>query len=290
MGRGIQKWAGPAQASSHIHPSGSGCLSNTHSAPGVSINTVISQTDPTLNAPLATLHHSFLVIRADYHGSFVNLAARYAVVAAQGGQLVTDADLARQVLWHWKSSSPSSNVINVTNPQGSSKGGSMGIHSSSGHPPLPPVQHQLVSTAAGTSDISVIRDSSSSLHAAAAGPSPAAIAAESAPVGSSGGDVVVLQPSNADGATAATAAATALVPVECCWLGSFLFKGNPSPASMVTFGASVLSGRHFAAQTVSSSKGVRVLQRVGVMDRAVVELPAAVEGFGPWEDVAGGRR
>lgn len=57
----------------------------------------------------------------------------------------------------------------------------------------------------------------------------------------------------------------------------------------MTFGASVLSGRHFAAQTVSSSKGVRVLQRVGVMDRAVVELPAAVEGFGPWEDVAGGR-
>jgi hypothetical protein len=29
-----------------------------------------------------------------------------------------------------------------------------------------------------------------------------------------------------------------------------------------------------------------VLQRVGVMDRAVVQLPAAVEGFAPWESLA----
>jgi hypothetical protein len=53
--------------------------------------------------------------------------------------------------------------------------------------------------------------------------------------------------------------------------------------SMVSFGPSVLAGRQYAPLSLSSGKGVRVLQRVGVMDRTVVHLPAAVEGFVPWE-------
>ncbi len=53
--------------------------------------------------------------------------------------------------------------------------------------------------------------------------------------------------------------------------------------SIVSFGPSVLSGRQYAPLSLSCGRGRRVLQRVGVMDRATMCLPAAVEGFGPWE-------
>jgi hypothetical protein len=42
--------------------------------------------------------------RADYHGSFVNQAARYADAAAHGGQIVTDVALAEKVLQAWQRS------------------------------------------------------------------------------------------------------------------------------------------------------------------------------------------
>jgi hypothetical protein len=67
------------------------------------------------------------------------------------------------------------------------------------------------------------------------------------------------------------------VPVECSWLGSFMFKGSPKPVEMACFSAVVLGGRQYPAAP-PSGKGVRVLQRVGVMQQVVVQLPAAVEG------------
>jgi hypothetical protein len=69
----------------------------------------------------------------------------------------------------------------------------------------------------------------------------------------------------------------AAVPVECSWLGSFMFKGSPKPVEMVCFSPVVLRGRQLPAAP-PSGKGVRVLQRVGVMEQAEVQLPATVEG------------
>lgn len=255
--------------------------------------------------------------RADYHGSFVNLASRYAAVAAQGGQLVTDAELARQVLWHWKAcgfAAAGHCNGNINSSSQADTFGSLGGFSA------------LRSQATG-SDTSNVQQWASLLQqqgclpaagAAAAAGSDAApnksssgtTAPDSAAAGAAAGSssngsshVLVIQPSkgalcvsaggpeagaagSSSGAGGVAAGATAEVPVECCWLGSFLFKGNPSPVSMVNFSPAVLSGRHYAPPAMSSSKGVRVLQRVGVMDRAVVRLPAAVEGFGPWEHTA----
>jgi hypothetical protein len=55
---------------------------------------------------------------------------------------------------------------------------------------------------------------------------------------------------------------------------------------MVSFSPSCLAGRQYAHAVVPSGKGVRVLQRVGVMERAVAQLPASVEGFEPMADAA----
>jgi microcystin-dependent protein len=200
------------------------------------------------------------VTRADYHGSFVNLAARYAAVAAQGGQLVTDADLARQILSMWKVDGGSHDTLGAHGAAGSSSSSSSRAWQ---HTAPLPASTAAATAAAAAADTSASTPFASSSQALLAKPEPAAAAAAAA--------------------VCATAGATATVDVECCWLGSFLFKGNPSPVSMVTFSPAVLSGRHYAPQAVASTKGVRVLQRVGVMDRAVVCLPAAVEGFGPWD-------
>lgn len=287
-------------------------------------------------AAFLTLLTVFVLHRADYHGSFVNLAARYAAVAAQGGQLVTDAELARQVLSQWKTSgytngqhngytmSPDS-VTSQADTFGSLSGFSalrsqtssgtnalqwtpLLLHQQGSLPALPPSP-----AAADGSDPAPMGSSDTlpaSPVAAAVSGLPASAdmgvsdATAAAPVRSSSSHVLVIQPddsaavsvsaggpqSDAVGSPASAAArATAEVPVECCWLGSFLFKGNPSPVSMVSFSPAVLSGRHYAPSAMSSSKGVRVLQRVGVMDRAVVRLPAAVEGLGPWEELHEGR-
>lgn len=250
--------------------------------------------------------HSFCY-RADYHGSFINLAARYAAVAAQGGQLVTDAELARQVLWQWKvqgygsgggSHSEAGSVMrSYSNLQ--LQGGGYGGGGS---------RQQQHATAQVTPAASGDRTGhhSSSNNSRPSSPQPELQATvgsvgggSAAAAGVGGGDggnstsnshILVIQPEPSAAATttadaaAGLCSATADVPVECSWLGSFLFKGNPSPVSMVSFSPSVLAGRHYAAPAMASSKGVRVLQRVGVMERAVVRLPAAVEGFGPWED------
>lgn len=76
------------------------------------------------------------------------------------------------------------------------------------------------------------------------------------------------------------AGAVAAVLVECTWLGSFLFKGSPRPVEMVSFSPAVLQGRSYPSNA-PSGKGVRVVQRVGLMDRVPVHLPGAVEGV--WE-------
>jgi hypothetical protein len=81
----------------------------------------------------------------------------------------------------------------------------------------------------------------------------------------------------APAATAESEADAAAVPVECSWLGSFMFKGSPKPVEMVCFSPVMLRGRQFPAAP-PSGKGVRVLQRVGVMEQVEVTLPAAVEG------------
>lgn len=281
--------------------------------------------DVPLGSCVCCLHLSLLLPppththRADYHGSFVNLASRYAAVAAQGGQLVTDAELARQVLWHWQACSfaaagHSSNG-NINSSQADTFGSFSGFSALRSQATgsdtsnvqqwasllqqqgsLPAVQPPVAAAAAAGSDAAPNKSSSG----ITAPGSAAAGAAGSSSNGSS--HVLVIQPSKgtlcvsaagpeagaAGGSSTggAAAGAAAEVPVECCWLGSFLFKGNPSPVSMVNFSPAVLSGRHYAPPAMSSSKGVRVLQRVGVMDRAVVRLPAAVEGFGPWEHTA----
>ncbi|KAF6261402.1 hypothetical protein COO60DRAFT_1502047 [Scenedesmus sp. NREL 46B-D3] len=103
---------------------------------------------------------------------------------------------------------------------------------------------------------------SSSDAAAAAAPAGAADEADPAP---------------AQAAADAPAAGAAAVPVECSWLGSFMFKGSPKPVEMVCFGPVVLAGRQYPAAP-PSGKGARVLQRVGVMEQVAVQLPAAVRG------------
>jgi hypothetical protein len=223
------------------------------------------------------------ITRADYHGSFVNLAARYAAVAAQGGQLVTDADLARQIISMWKVDGGPQDVCGAHGAAGSSSSSSsssrvFGVVGSTLQGPTLPQLHTAAlpapppAAAAATGDTTASTSlGSSSSQALAAKPDAAAANAAAAAAGSAAAPVC------------AAVGAAAAVDVECCWLGSYLFKGNPSPVSMVTFSPAVLSGRHYAPQAVASNKGVRVLQRVGVMDRAVVRLPAAVEGFGPWD-------
>lgn len=228
--------------------------------------------------------------RADFHGSFVNLAARYAVVAAQGGQLVTDADTARGVLQHWRMCGH--NNHNSSSCSYSPYAGGRAVVEGA------PAGAATAAATAGAGEraarLSSSGDGGASGLRVGAGVADGAANNALVPERSSGSHIMVIQPPSNDAAGACSstatpfAAATADVPVECCWLGSFLFKGNPSPVSIVSFTPSVLSGRQYAPAAGASSKGVRVLQRVGVMDRTVVPLPAAVEGFGPWEAVGGG--
>lgn len=77
---------------------------------------------------------------------------------------------------------------------------------------------------------------------------------------------------------AAPAAAVTPVEVECNWLGSFLYKGNPQPIDMVGFAPVVLRGRSYPA-AAPGGKGTRLVQRVGVLDKVTVQLPAVLEGF-----------
>lgn len=189
-------------------------------------------------------------VRADYHGAFVNLAARYASVAAQGGQLVTDAELARSVLTLWRRE--------------------QGCPSSS--------------QAAG---------SSSNVVPPAAASSSLAPCSQKAPAPATSGpwEVHIKKYSDqclAEGAAVSSAAAagtklSADVAVECGFLGSFLFKGNPSPVCMVSFTPGVLSGRQYTPAGPASHKGVRLLQQVGVMDQLLLQLLGVVEGSGPWQ-------
>lgn len=67
--------------------------------------------------------------------------------------------------------------------------------------------------------------------------------------------------------------------VECCWLGSFVFKGHPGPVEMVAVSPSCLAGRSYPPDGPAGGKGLRVLQRVGMRERATLSLPAALERF-----------
>eukprot|EP00878_Enallax_costatus_P024842 GHUV01026534.1.p1 GENE.GHUV01026534.1~~GHUV01026534.1.p1 ORF type:complete len:250 (+),score=36.52 GHUV01026534.1:253-1002(+) len=136
--------------------------------------------------------------RADYHGPFVNQAARYADAAAHGGQIATDLQLANKIITHW---------------------------------------HSTTTTAATAAN-----------------------------------------PSEQDTLISPQGASLKPVVVDCSWLGSFLYKGNPQPIEMVCFAAADLAGRSYPA-AAPGGKGMRLVQRVDVMDRVVVGLPAVLEGF-----------
>jgi hypothetical protein len=229
---------------------------------------------------------------------------------------VTDADLARQILWHWKSNGHSYANGHTGSYTYTNSLASHGLDvSSSSLDGFGVLRSQPSSTSTGQQWSQLTQQQQQQGAAQLAPPAAAATAAADVPqpdVNSSGATnshVLVIQPGDSTavsvsaagpgagsatgtcgGVAVASAGAAAQVPVECCWLGSFLFKGNPSPVSMVNFSPAVLSGRHYAPPALSSSKGVRVLQRVGVMDRALVRLPAAVGGFGPWEELGEGHK
>ena len=61
--------------------------------------------------------------RADYHGAFVNQAARYADAAAHGGQIVTDVALAGKILEVWQRASAAAAVAARGTGEGDGEGG-----------------------------------------------------------------------------------------------------------------------------------------------------------------------
>eukprot|EP00775_Hariotina_reticulata_P004238 gene4238-4488_t len=172
--------------------------------------------------------------RADYHGPFVNQAARYADAAAHGGQVVADAETARSIFQHWNTCS-------------SSVGSSGCLNSGRGSP-------------RGRSSV------------AGGGPGTPSTAVQAA------GSLADNQQLSASTVTDVAASLTAEVAVEGWWLGAFVYKGSQSPVEMVSLIPQLLLGRSLPAEA-PSGKGLRVLQRVGVMDRAVVQLPAVVNGL-----------
>eukprot|EP00879_Flechtneria_rotunda_P009559 GHRR01010005.1.p1 GENE.GHRR01010005.1~~GHRR01010005.1.p1 ORF type:complete len:296 (+),score=143.38 GHRR01010005.1:829-1716(+) len=194
--------------------------------------------------------------RADYHGPFVNQSARYADAAAHGGQVVADADLASTILQGWRS-------------RGSSNAAGSNINSRSNSMFFPDNSALLKGNSGALVSANSNRDASNSdqnmLRSLQLTSRRACLP----------GDAVAIADATGD---AAAPKSTAAVAVECSWLGSFLFKGNPRPIEMVSFGPVCLQGRSTPA-AAPSGKGVRVLQRVGVMDRAVIHLPAQVQIF-----------
>ena len=266
--------------------------------------------------------------RADYHGAFVNQAARYADAAAHGGQVVTDVDLAVKVLQLWRMSSSGVNFSGSSNavalvPQPwdmpESYDGVGGGGRWRGLLPGSPAAAAAAAANGGGSGggggaedgVDVNEDQGSEFETELT--LLPANSVESAQTqlqqlqhygvgaGAGGGNgassdlVSPSQVSPTDSPTAAAAAAdvavfdhnrysdfpligtTIAVPTEAVWLGSYLFKGNPNPVEMVGFSPTVLMGRSYPGDS-PKGKGVRVVQRVGGMDRAVVQLPAVVEG------------
>jgi hypothetical protein len=89
-------------------------------------------------------------------------------------------------------------------------------------------------------------------------------------------------------AAGSSATAGAAVPVECQFsaLGSFLFRGSHGLVEAATLSPVVLLGRPL--QQADAPAGVPraqcVVQRVGVVGRATVQLPAVLEGWSANED------
>jgi hypothetical protein len=249
--------------------------------------------------------------RADYHGAFVNQAARYADAAAHGGQVVTDVDLAVKVLQLWRLSSSSS--LGFSGPGGQAiadlrsglrDGDGMGVGAADeGNSGSPSYGGRWVG--------GLLPGSPAEAYAAAAAATGGGGGGSGGPEGFFGGaldgsdalNTTLTRRTTPAAATAAAAAvtednslgyshseeadeldelplvpgSTVAVPVEAVWLGSYLFKGNPNPVEMVGFSPAVLMGRSYPAGS-PKGKGMRVVQRVGGMDRAVVQLPAVMEG------------
>jgi hypothetical protein len=185
----------------------------------------------------------------------VPVAYRFADAAAQGGRLVTDAELASKILQHWQQQQQqqhdhTSSVLQHSASQSfDSSGTPIPINSSSDRSTAATPSPMVASSAAATT-------AAAAAAAAAAGPDTLS------------SDVT---PSPSVQLTA--------VSVDVQHLGSYLFKGSPRPVDMVALSPALLSGRSFN-EAGPQGKGLRVVQRVGSMGSATVMLPAAVEQVG----------
>ena len=237
--------------------------------------------------------------RAEYHGALVSQAGRYADGAAHGGQIVADVGLAVKVLRSWRLSSSSSSRDDGGGGDGG--GGASGellvghSQSSSSFVRSAAVadeqlqqsqqkqQQQPWGSISAPNEVVCSSNSrrdldtdnallSSHLPVADEGSLPCflAYAAESHR------DSSATVPPGSGSSNTGPAASPTAVAVDLTWLGSYLFKGNPNPLEMVGFSPGCLTGRSYPAEP-PKGKGLRVVQRVGVMDRILVRLPAVVE-------------
>jgi hypothetical protein len=209
--------------------------------------------------------------RADYHGPFVNQAARYADAAAHGGQIVTDTQLAERIIAAWRTIAKDRGEHFLTvsrqqmQPQPQPQQQRHQQQQQQQQQQLAPITGRLVKSM--SADIGLLR-----------GPAAAATAAANLHSRHSA-QLAYVTTATPQPTPFLQPVGTGPLLVECCWLGSFLYKGNPKPLEMVCFAASALAGRSYPA-TSPGGKGVRVVQRVGVMDQVSVPLPTTLMRWG----------